>query len=87
MGLSLPDAGLTRSRILHTGPAYPESTCLSCLLFGDLSIGTMGSTVYCAASFIFAISWQTISQINPISSRAMATHTSLVFLPAWVSVR
>ena len=41
--------------------------------------------IHCVANF--GISWRTMSQTNPTNSRAMATHTSLVFLPACTSVR
>ena len=86
------------SRVLHTGRGCPESMCL---LSGSWPV-QLGLTtdvgglprpspqMPCGVTCAWAscgISWRTMAQSKPVSSQAMATHTSLVSLPARVSVR
>ena len=89
----LPNAaGIALTRVLHTGRVCPESMCL--FLFPVLScpinpgaIGTGEPLPQPSCGARRGISWRTMSQMKPASSRAIATHTSLVFFPARVRVR
>ena len=87
----LPNAaGIARTRVLHTGRVCPESMCLSlysyCLI-NPVALRAGGRPPQAACGATRAISWRTMSQMKPANSRAMATHTSLVFFPARVRVR
>ncbi len=87
LGIIPPDTDLVETRVLHTGPTYPDPTCLLFLLFACFTEIHGRAPDQAATALSRGISRQTMSQINPTNSRAMATHTNLVFLPAWVSVR
>ena len=87
----LPNAaGIALTRVLHTGRVCPESMCL--FLFPVLPDQYGCTTRWRATASALlrrrrGISWRTMSQMKPASSRAIATHTSLVFFPARVRVR
>ena len=90
LGILPNAAGLARTRVLHTGPVCPESMCLS--LFPTarsllLRYALVSRRTQATRGAGRTSSWHTMSQMKPASSRAMATHTTLVFFPARVRVR
>jgi hypothetical protein len=71
--------------VVHKGsPHRPDHALIQrivLLLVTFVGWGLMyGAIAYCAAAAL-GISRQAISQMKPTSSRAMATHTTFVFLP------
>lgn len=84
--ITMPDMPLGRER-LRTDVEMPRvlrQTGASWFLRPDFQSSNQAS---CVTRLMRDFSWQTMSQTNPVNSRAIATQTTFWFLPSAISFR